>query len=403
MQQRARLAAQRPGVNVALMVPHGSVRSAVLGSQDRAATPAEMDRMRALVRAGMEAGAFGLSSGPFYAPGSFAPTEELVELAKVAAAGGGVYGSHIRDESDYTIGVIAAVDEVIRVAREAHLPGIVTHVKALGPNVWGKSATIVQHVEAARAEGVEVFADQYPYDASSTGLTPALVPRWAEVGGGDSLKARIADPAQRTRLRAGMVENLARRGGASRIQFTRYTPDSTIEGRTLQQVADERRQDPVDVAMALIARGSPGIVSFNMDSTDMRTLMRQPWTMTASDGDLVGMNVGVPHPRAYGTFPRKIRKYVLEEHAVGLEDAIRSMTTLPATIYHVQDRGILRPGAYADVVVMDLAKVRDAATYTKPHQLAEGMVYVLVNGTVAVDGGKATDQRGGRVLSRRAP
>ena len=400
VQQRARLTAARPGVNVGMMVPHGSVRGAVLGSQNRAATPEEMERMRGLVRAGMTAGAFGLSSGPFYAPGSFAPTEELVELGKVAGQGGGVYQSHIRDESDYSIGVVAAVDEVIRVAREGGLPGIVTHIKALGPNVWGKSTTLVARIDSARAAGVEVFADQYPYEASGTSLSASLVPRWAEVGGGDSLRARIADPTTRVRLRAGMVENLARRGGAARMQFSRYTPDPSVEGKTLAQVAEERKQDPVDLAMALIAKGSAGITSFNMDSTDIATLMRQPWTITASDGDLVPMNEGVPHPRAYGTFPRKLGRYARDQRTVGIEQAIRSMTSLPAAVFRMRDRGTLRPGAFADVVVFDLAKVRDAATYTQPHQLAEGMAYVIVNGRVAVEDGKVTDARGGVVLKR---
>jgi N-acyl-D-amino-acid deacylase len=400
VQQRARLTAVRPGVNVGLMVPHGSVRGQVLGSQNRAATPAEMERMRGLVRAGMAAGAFGLSSGPFYAPGSFAPTEELVELGRVAGEGGGVYQSHIRDESDYSIGLAAAVEEVIRVARDGKLPGIVTHIKALGPNVWGQSAAIVARIDSARAAGIEVFADQYPYEASGTSLSASLVPRWAEVGGGDSLRARIADPTARARLRAGMVENLARRGGAQRMQFSRYTPDPTVEGRTLAQLAEERKQDPVDLAMALIAKGSAGITSFNMDSTDIATFMRQPWTMTASDGDLVPMNEGVPHPRAYGTFPRKLGRYARDQRTVGIEQAIRSMTGLPAAVFRMHDRGALRPGAYADVVVFDLAKVRDAATYTQPHQLAEGMAYVIVNGVVAVDDGKVTDARGGVVLKR---
>jgi N-acyl-D-amino-acid deacylase len=252
--QRAQLTAARPGVNVGLMVPHGSVRGQVLGSQNRQADAAEMDRMRALVRAGMDAGAFGLSSGPFYAPGSFASTEELVELAKVAAERGGVYSSHIRDESDYTIGVVAAVDEVIRVAREARLRGVVTHIKALGPNVWGKSATILAHIDSARAAGTEVFADQYPYEASSTGLGAALLPRWAEAGGGDSLRARLADAPTRARVRAAMVENLTRRGGADRIQFAHYRPDPSIEGRTLKDLADERHLPAVDVALELLAR-----------------------------------------------------------------------------------------------------------------------------------------------------
>jgi N-acyl-D-aspartate/D-glutamate deacylase len=292
------------------------------------------------------------------------------------------------------------VEEVIRVAREGGLPGVVTHIKALGPNVWGKSAAIVARIDSARAAGTEVFADQYPYEASGTSLSASLLPRWAEAGGGDSLRARLADPAARARVRAGVAENLARRGGAARMQFSRYAPDPGVEGRTLQQVADERRQDPVDLAMALMARGGAGITSFNMDSTDIATFMRQPWTMTASDGDLVPMGQGVPHPRAYGTFPRKLAKYARDQGTVGLEQAIRSMTGLPAAVFRMRDRGTLRPGAHADVVVFDLARVRDAATYTRPHQLAEGMAYVIVNGTVAVDEGRPTGARGGVVLAR---
>jgi N-acyl-D-aspartate/D-glutamate deacylase len=383
------------------MVPHGGVRARVLGMQDRAATAAELDAMRALVRAGMKAGAFGLSSGPFYAPGSFAPTTELVKLAKVAAAYGGAYTSHIRDESDYSIGVNAAVGEVIRVAREARTRGVVTHIKALGPRVWGQGAALVAKIDSARTAGVELFADQYPYEASGTSLSASLLPRWAEAGGDDSLRARLADPATRARLVAGMRENLERRGGAGRLQLSRFEPDPSLEGQTLQQVADARRQDPVDAALALIARGSAGVVSFNMDSADIRTLMRQPWTMTASDGDLVPMGRGVPHPRAYGTFPRKLRKYALDEGAVDLAAAVRSMTSLPALVYGVRDRGTLRAGTLADLVVFDAARLRDRATYTRPHQLAEGMVYVLVNGALAIDEGRVTAARGGRVLSRR--
>jgi len=198
-----------------------------------------------------------------------------------------------------------------------------------------------------------------------------------------------------------MRENLERRGGAERLQLSRFEPDPSLEGQTLQQVADARRQDPVDAALALIARGSAGVVSFNMDSADIRILMRQPWTMTASDGDLVPMGRGMPHPRAYGTFPRKLRKYALDEGVVDLAAAVRSMTSLPALVYGVRDRGTLRAGAIADLVVFDAARLRDRATYTRPHQLAEGMVYVLVNGALAIDEGRVTAARGGRVLSRR--
>lgn len=398
--QRDSLLKDGLGVNVALLVPHGGVRGAVLRMEDRPATPVEMDRMRTLVRRGMEAGAYGLSSGPFYAPGSYAPTEELVELAKVAAEHGGVYTSHIRDESDYSIGLVAAVDEVIRVAREAKLPGIVTHIKALGPRVWGFSGALVSRIERAREEGVEVFADQYPYEASQTGLDAALLPRWAQAGGRDSLLARFGNAATGTRIRTEMIENLDRRGGAQRIQISRHAADPSIEGKTLEQIARERGLDPIVAAIGLIRAGDTRIVSFNMTEEDIATLMRRPWMMTGSDGTLVPMGEGVPHPRAYGTYPRKLRRYVVEERVVDLGTAIRSMTGLPAAVFRMRDRGQIRPGAVADIVVFDLVRVRDRATYSEPHQLAEGMVHVLVNGKLAMDTGKLTNARSGKVLSK---
>jgi len=381
-------------------VPHGSVREAVLGMADRHADAAELERMRALVAAGMGEGAWGLSSGPFYAPGSYADTAELVALARVAGEAGGAYQSHVRDESSYTIGVLAAVDEVITVAREAGLPGVVTHVKALGPEVWGFAQAIVMRIERARAEGVEVWADQYPYDASATGLAAALLPRWAQAGGKAALAERLADPETRARIRAEMALNLERRGGAGRIQFRRVPEEPALEGRRLDEVARLRGADPLDVALALLERGSPRIVSFGMHEDDVRALLRQPWTMTASDGDLVPFGEGVPHPRSYGTFPRKLRRYVLDEPVVPLEQAIRSMTSLPARVYRMAARGELRPGAFADLVVFDLDRVRDKATYGEPHQLAEGMVHVLVNGRFAIRDGAFTGERAGRVLRR---
>lgn len=399
MEQRRALLEHGIGVNIAQLVPHGSVRGAVIGPDDRAPSPAELGRMEGLVRQAMEAGAFGLSSGPYYAPGSFASTEELIALARVAAEHDGVYTSHIRDEADYSIGVVAAVDEVIRIAREARLPGIVTHIKVLGPRVWGYSGALVKRIERARAEGVEVFADQYPYAASSTNLAAALLPRWVQAGGSDSLRARLADAATRARIREEMVENLDRRGGADRIQFASWR-DRGVEGRTLAAVAEERGVHPLDLALTMFESGSPSIVSFNMDDDDIALLMRQPWTMTASDGTLPEMGSGVPHPRGYGTFPRKLRKYSLDEGVITLEEAIRSMTSLPATVMRVEQRGVLRAGAFADIVVFDAGRIRDTATFQEPHQLAEGMVHVIVNGELAVDGGRAASGTFGRVLTR---
>ncbi len=398
--QRADLLRDGLGVNAALLVPHGSVRRAVLGMEDRAPTPPELERMKDLVRAGMDDGAFGMSSGPYYAPGSFATTEELIELAKVTAPYGGVYTSHIRDEADYSIGVVAAVDEVIRVSREAGVRGIATHLKALGPNVWGFGPALAMRIDRARAEGLEIFADQYPYTASATGLTAALVPRWAQAGGDDSLRQRLSTPSVRARIRGEMVENLARRGGADRIQFRTHEADRSIEGRTLAAVAAERGLAPVDLAIRLVEAGGAGIVSFNMSDADVEHLMRQPWMMTSSDGDLVPVGRGVPHPRIYGAFPRKIRVYVIEKGIIDLADAIRTMTSLPATVFRIPDRGALRAGTLADIVVFDLERITDRATYAAPHQSSEGMVYVLVNGQVSLDGGTVTEVRAGRVLRR---
>ena len=388
------------GVNVYQMIGHGAVRGAVLGMADRAPTAEELKKMEALVQKGFDDGAVGFSSGPFYAPGSYSKTDELVDLTRIAAKYHAPYQSHIRDESDYTVGLLAAVEEVITVAREAHTRGVVTHVKALGPNVWGFSSAIVQRIDRARAEGVEVFADQYPYEASSTSLAAALVPRWAQAGGTAAFRARIADPVQRARIIPEMRENLARRGGAARIQVASYGPDRTLDGKTLAQVAAAQNADAVETALALLAKGDVSIVSFNMLDEDIERLMRQPWTMTSSDGALISFGSGMPHPRGNGAFSRKIRKYVVEDHVVELPAAIRSMTSLPATVFNLADRGVLRPGAFADVVVFDLAKVYDRATYTNPHQMSEGMVDVLVNGKFAVRDGKFTDAHEGRVLRR---
>lgn len=400
--QRESLLGDGLGVNVAQLVPHGSVRRAVIGMEDRAPTAQELQQMRDLVRVGMEQGAFGLSSGLYYAPGSYAATEEVIELARVAAAYGGVYTSHIRDEADYNIGLVAAVDEVIRIAREAEITGIVTHIKALGPRVWGYSAALVHRIQRARDQGVSVFADQYPYEASGTSIGGALIPRWAQVGGGEALLARLATPEERSRIREDIVENLDRRGGAARLQFSSHRADPSIEGRTMQEVADERGVEPADLAMELTEAGGAGLVSFNMDEGDIATLMRQPWTMTASDGGLTTMGRGTPHPRYYGTFPRKVRKYVVEEGVLDLPDAIRTMTSLPAAVLGLSDRGVIREGAVADIAVFDLARLTDKATYADPHQFAEGMVYVFVNGELAIREGNFTGGLHGKVLRKKA-
>lgn len=390
------------GLNIGQMVPHNSVRRAVMGDVDAHADEAQIEDMRELVRAGMEEGAFGLSSGLFYAPGSFADISEVVELAKVAGEYGGLYTSHIRDESDYTIGLIAAVEEVIHVAREADVAGIVTHVKALGPRVWGYSQAVIHRIEMARAEGVEMWVDQYPYDASATGLSSALIPRWAMDGGTDAMLERFDDAGVMADMQPEIAENLERRGGADRIQIRTFAPDTSVEGMLLSDIAEDRGLDPIDTTIAMLqeAEGSVGIVSYNMHASDIEAFMVQPWRMTASDGDLVPMDEGVPHPRSYGTFPRMLAHYSRDLEVVPLSTAIHSMTGLPATVHRLDDRGFLFPDMAADIVVFDLAALDDVAEFTDPHQLAEGIDYLFVNGEMAIDGGEFTDVLSGRVLNR---
>lgn len=398
--QLAAIRAAGPAVNVAPLIGHNAVRIAVLGYENRDPTPAELEKMQALVRAGMQAGAFGLSSGPFYTPGNFSKTPELVALARVAGEAGGFYTSHVRDESDYGIGVVAAIDEVITVAREAKLPGIVTHIKALGPGVWGRSAEIVRRIDAARADGVAVWADQYPYDASSTSLSAALLPPWVNEGGKAAMRARLMNPALREKIRAAVTQNLRRRGGAAAIQICEYRPEPQLEGQRLNAIAAAKKMSPEDAAIELLARGSAGIVSFNMSEEDIVRFMQQPWTMTCSDGEVPVWGEGAPHPRSYGTFPRKIRRYVVERPVLTLEQAVHAMTGLPAQVFGLRERGVVRAGAWADVVVFDLAALRDTASYEHPHAYAEGVVHVFVNGVAALENGAPTAARAGRVLAR---
>jgi N-acyl-D-amino-acid deacylase len=403
--QRTQLENGGLGPNVALLIGHGSVRSAVMRSANRAPSPEELDRMRAIVRRAMEQGAFGLSSGLFYTPGSFAKTDEVIALAAVAGEFGGVYTSHIRDEGDYGIGVVASVQEVIRIAEEGHLIGIVSHMKALGPDNWGLSHAMTRRIEDARGRGVQVFADQYAYEASSTSLRAALLPGGIEVPTAEQIAKAddVVTPAERSArqtLEATVRENIRRRGGATAIQIASYRPDPSLEGKHLAQIADLRTMSPERAALDIIARGGASIVSFNMSESDVEHIMQRPYTMTSSDGGLVSPDAGKPHPRNNGAFARKLAVYVRARHVIDLESAIRSMTSLPATVFAMKDRGVIREGAVADIAVFDPAKIRDRATYADPHQLAEGMSYVLVNGVVVIDNGTFTAAMPGKVLTR---
>jgi N-acyl-D-amino-acid deacylase len=382
------------GVNVALLVGHASIRSAVLGDQQRRdPTAAELERMIALVKQGVADGAFGLSSGLFYQPGRFSKTEEVIALARAA---GGVYSSHIRDEGDYDYGLIASVDEVIRIAEEGHVRGVVSHVKALGPDNWGKSKTIVEHVAAARARGVEVYADQYPYEASSTSLSAAVMPSESSA----ALKEAMAGEESKKAFLALVRENIRRRGGPRSIVIAsgRGAPDAA--GKNLEDIAKAGGVTPEQAAVDVVLAGGASIVSFNMSEQDIELLMKQSWTMASSDGGLSLPGPSRPHPRGNGAFARRLAFYVRDRQVLPLEQAVRGMTSMPAQVFGFTDRGEIRAGAFADIVIFDPALVQDKATYQDPHQIAEGMSWVIVNGQIARRELEFTGARGGRALRR---
>lgn len=403
LEQGRRLREGGTGVHVALMIGHGAVRRAVLGMEDRPPSEEELEAMAGLVRAGMEAGAFGMTGGLYYAPGSYAENGEVVRLAAEIAPFG-AFISHIRDESDYNIGLVGAVEEVVEVAEAHGIRGVVTHFKALGPPVWGLSRAATAAIDAARARGVQVFADQYPYEASGTSIVGALVPRWALAGEAmpgmpSPLEERLANPEERGRLRAEMAVALERRGGAETLLLSRHRSDTSLEGRYLSDLAAEWNLEPIDAALRLLDAGGAGLVSFNMSEEDIAHIMTREWTMGSSDGGLVPAGEGRPHPRYYGAFPRRVARYVREREVLTLAEAIRGMTSLPASVFRMHDRGQIAAGKIADLLVVDAGRFRDAATYENPHALAEGVVHALVGGVFAIDDGEATGALAGEVLT----
>jgi len=390
--QRAAFEAPGIGTNAAMLVGFGAVRGEVMAMRDDPPTAAELARMEALGEQAMRDGAVGLATGLFYAPQSFASTDEVVALAKVAARHGGVYDSHLRDESSYGIGLLAAVREAIDIGAAAGMPVNISHLKALGVDVWGQSDDVISLIRDARARGQLVTADQYPYDASGSSLHASLVPRWAQVGGNDSLNARLADRELRPRIEADMRENMRRRNGPEAFLIT-GGDDASLRGRTLAEIAAERGEDPLQVAISIIENGGAGIGSFNMNEADIAAFMQAEFVMTGSDGS-------GGHPRKYGTYPRKIRKYVLEDSVISMERMIAASSGQPAGVFGLEGRGRLEEGAFADVAVFDPATIRDEATFLDPTRLATGMRYVLVNGVFAVDGGQPTGALAGKVLRR---
>ncbi|MGH7616984.1 MAG: N-acyl-D-amino-acid deacylase family protein [Gemmatimonadaceae bacterium] len=381
------------GTNAAVYIGQGSVRGAVVGPTAAAATRAQMDSMAALVLRAMDAGAIGMSTGLYYAPGSYATTEEVIYLAQAAASKGGIYDSHLRDESSYTIGLIGSINEIIRIGREAKIPIHVSHIKALGVDVWGQSDTVIALLKRARAEGIDATASQYPYTASGTSVSASLLPRWAESGGNDSVRIRLTDPTTRAKLIPEMEDNLRRRGGANTLLMT-STRDKSILGKRLDAIAAERHESPIEAAIQIILNGGSSVASFNMNEQDIEKFMVQDFIFTDSDGS-------DGHPRKYGTFPKLLREYVYTKHVLTLPQAIRRSSTATAKFLGFADRGLLAPNYAADVIVFDPATVSDRSTYEQPTLLSVGMKYVIVNGVLAIDDSRYTGAMAGRVLTRQ--
>ncbi len=397
-----RVAATPITPNFGTFIGQGSVRERVIGTVDRPATPAEIEQMQEVVRQGMRDGAVGLSTGLFYVPGVFTPTDEVIALAKVAGAMGGIHVSHMRNEAAK---ILDSVRETIEIGELGGLPTQVTHHKIIGVQNWGRSVDTLRLVEEARARGVDVTIDQYPYTASATSLS-ALFPPWALEGGQTEVVRRLGDPGVRAKIRAAVADSIRfDRGGGDpkNISVSACEWDASLAGKDLAQITTGRRLEPTvenaaETALWIVEHGGASGIFHAIDERDLERILLCPVTMIASDGEIPIFGKASPHPRSYGTFARVLAVYVHDRKLLRLEEAVRRMTALPAWRLRLWDRGVLRPGMRADIVIFDAGRVRDKATYEQPHQYAEGFVAVIVNGRVAFENGAMTPARPGRIL-----
>jgi len=385
------------GTNVAHLLPQGNLRETVVGSAQREATPEEISKMQELARRAMRDGAWGMSTGLIYVPSSFASTAELVQIAEVVGAEGGLYASHIRNEG---IELLAAINEALDIGRQGKLPVHISHFKASGRDAWGLVRHAAAVIEEARQAGQVVTADQYPYIASSTSLEAIVIPEWARAGGSKELIARLDKPETATRLRDLISENLRKADDGQRLRIARYSPKPDWAGKSIAEIAKAVGAMPVDVVIEITRAGGAAIVNFSMSEEDVRFIMTIPWVATASDGRAYLPGGDRPHPRSYGTFSRKIGHYAIREKALGLSAAVRTATGLPADILHLPERGYLRVGHFADLAVFNPAEFGDEATFDAPHRYSRGLAYVFVNGQPAVWNGTPTGTLAGRALKR---
>jgi len=376
------------GTNAGLWSGHGALRNAVVGETNRIATDVELAEMKLRLGNDMKAGALGLSTGLFYAPGSYASTDEIVSLAKVAAAYGGVYESHIRDESNYSIGLVNAIKELIEISERAAIPAHIAHIKALGPAVHGQSKTVIELIRSARDQGLKITADQYPWLASGTRLSNALIPRSVMDGGVERMRARLRESSLVAEMRPQMLANLKRRGGASAILIT---GDSPYRGKTLKELAEEADMDTLEKAIEIILAGDPAIASFMMLQDDVERLLVEPWVVTGSDGSS-------GHPRKYGSFPKKYQDYTVKKNLLSISKFVRQSSALTAEIFGLCKRGRLAIGFKADVSIWDPDEYQSKASYEYPTELAMGVVHLLINGELVIQNRKLIGIRHGKVV-----
>ena len=391
----------KTAINIATLIGHNDVRKAAMGSANRDPSSAELQKMEGIVEQAMKDGAVGFSTGLIYIPGTYSKTEEVVLLAQAAAKYNGVYASHIRNEGD---SVTQAIEEALHIGRENKMPVEISHFKLSGQNNWGRSKETLPMIIKAREEGLDVTIDQYPYTASSTNLG-TLLPDWVLADGQDSINARLNDPKQLKVVVDYMIERLKKRKlkHFSYPVVAYFRADTTLNGKSIEEVnlikgkKHTAREEALTVC-EMVKQGGAGMVFHGMSDDDVKAIMKYPYNMFASDAGIRLFGVGSPHPRGYGTNARVLSKYVRDEKVISLEEAIRRMTSLPAQKFQLKDRGLIREGYAADIVLFDEKEVKDQSTYEKPHQYSTGFKYVVVNGQVCVEDGKQNDVRSGKVL-----
>jgi N-acyl-D-aspartate/D-glutamate deacylase len=387
------------GTNVIHQVPHNDVRNKVMGNANREPTAKELKAMEDLVEQGMKDGAWGLATGLIYNPGTYAKTDEIIALAKVAAKHKGLYASHIRNENTE---IFQAIEEILEIARRCGIRIHISHIKVSGRSVWGKAPDVIGIIRRARKDGIEVTADQYPYSASSTSLAATLIPAKYREGSAKDLIKRLDDKEVGPKMKKAIEQQIKAHVDGKSVKIARYAKNPKWQGKDLFAIAELEDKTVLDIVLDITRNGGAQIVHFGMNDDDVRLFMMEPWVATASDGSSMLPGNTVPHPRSYGTFPKKIGEFAIENKIIPLEQAIRSASGLPADILKLPERGYLKAGYYADIVVFDPKTFRDKATYDRPHQYSTGVKYLYVNGRLAIENERSTDVLAGKALRHGA-